>query len=104
MTIDDYADWAAKIARPAAADAVNPGHLAYLGPGLAAEAGEVGGVIKKRLRDGVRTPDRLADELGDVAYDWANLCVAAGRRPSEILDRSVRKTEGKLACEGSAIA
>jgi len=50
---------------------------------------------KKFLRDGVWSPERVADELGDVAYYWARLCLAAGYQPSDILQMSVQKIEAK---------
>jgi NTP pyrophosphatase (non-canonical NTP hydrolase) len=83
MTIDEYADWAAGIAGVVA----SPGNdkLAYLGLGLAGEAGEVAEAIKKLLRDGKLNQDHFVEELGDVVYYWACLCVAAGHRPSDLL-------------------
>ena len=94
MTMEEYADWAASAARVT----TDPGEskLSYLGLGLSAEAGEVADVIKKWLRDG--KPDRAAliDELGDVAYYWACLCVAAGQNPADLLAQSRKKIEGRL--------
>jgi len=50
MTIDEYAAWAATLGRaPLNADKEM---LAYLGLGLAGEAGEVADRLKKFLRDG----------------------------------------------------
>ena len=115
MDIDDYATWAAANAgrRPpletgdeSAPEPVRPQHesrsarrerLAYLGLGLAGESGEVVELIKKYLRNDLWPTDRVSDELGDVAYYWACLCVANGRTPSEILDESVAKIEAKRA-------
>src|SRR5215475_10442055 len=95
MTIDDYADWAATVAKvtpPATSD-----RLSYLGLGLAGEAGEVADHIKKLLRDGRLDQAALADELGDVIYYWACLCAAMGRPPSELLVASKAKIEGRIA-------
>ncbi len=95
MTIDDYAEWAADVAKVAkVAKAPMTERLAYLGLGLTAEAGEVADHIKKLLRDG-----RLdqPDELGDVIYYWACLCAAAGKKPSEVLAASRSRIERKLA-------
>lgn len=58
------------------------------GLGFASEIGEVAGVLTRWLRDGEWRPDRLADELGDVAYYWARLSVVAGVAPSTLLARS----------------
>jgi NTP pyrophosphatase (non-canonical NTP hydrolase) len=100
MTIDEYAAWAAGIPRgsPAAGTPADDLlYLAYLGLGLAGEAGEVVEHVKKRLRDGTWDPDRMAEELGDVVYYWACLCVAAGRSPSAVLAASAAKIEARLA-------
>jgi NTP pyrophosphatase (non-canonical NTP hydrolase) len=94
MTIDDYSDWAAATAniwmQPTAE------RLSYLGLGLAAESGEVADHIKKLLRDGRLDQAALIDELGDVVYYWACLCVASGKKPSEVLAASQSKIRRKI--------
>ena len=95
MTIDDYADWAATVAKvtpPATSE-----RLSYLGLGLAAESGEVADHVKKLLRDGRLDEAAIADELGDVVYYWACLCAALGRKPSEVLAASRAKIVANLA-------
>ncbi len=95
MTIDDYAVWAATVAKVTA----NPGNgkLSYLGLGLSAESGEVADHIKKLLRDGKWDKRAMIEELGDVIYYWCSLCVASGQKPSELLAKSKEKIEGRLA-------
>jgi len=100
MDIDDYAAWAAGVARVSAADQPDRERLSYLGLGLAGETGEAVEHIKKLLRDGVWRADAFADELGDVAYYWAALCVAAGRNPSDVLAASKAKIEGRIGKKG----
>ena len=95
MTIQEYADWAAAVAG-VTADA-SESKMSYLGLGLSAEAGEVADVIKKWLRDGKLDRAALIDELGDVAYYWTCLCVAAGQNPADLLAQSRRKIEVRLA-------
>jgi NTP pyrophosphatase (non-canonical NTP hydrolase) len=95
MSIDEYAAWAsaiARVSRPPTSE-----RLSYLGLGLAAEAGEVADHIKKFLRDRKLDEPAMIDELGDVVYYWACLCVAAGRKPSEVLAASKSKIERKVA-------
>ncbi len=94
MTIDDYADWAASVGGIAAQPAER---LSYLGLGLAAEAGEVADHIKKLLRDGRLDQTALLDELGDVVYYWARLCMEAGAKPSDVLAASRSKITRKIA-------
>jgi NTP pyrophosphatase (non-canonical NTP hydrolase) len=94
MTIDDYAKWAATVAKVTAAP--DPTKLSYLGLGLAAESGEVADHIKKLLRDGKLDRAALIEELGDVIYYWACLCAAAGEAPSELLAKSREKIAGRV--------
>jgi NTP pyrophosphatase (non-canonical NTP hydrolase) len=95
MTIDEYASWAATLGKyPLSADREM---LSYLGLGLAGESGEVADRIKKFLRDGEWDAQKLAEELGDVIYFWACLCLCAGRQPSQVLEASRRKIEARAA-------
>ena len=95
MTIEEYADWAASVAGVTADP--DRSKLSYLALGLSAEAGEVADVIKKWLRDGQLDGAALIDELGDVAYYWTCLCVAAGQNPAELLAQSRCKIEMRRA-------
>jgi NTP pyrophosphatase (non-canonical NTP hydrolase) len=89
MTIDEYAAWVSTLGeQPLNA---NREMLAYLGLGLAGEAGEVADLLKKFLRDGKWDAEGLAEELGDVIYFWACLCLVAGKPPSQVLEASRRK-------------
>lgn len=94
MTMEEYAQWAASVAGVTAESSESK--LSYLGLGIAAEAGEVADVIKKWLRDGKLDRAALRDELGDVAYYWACLCVASGQNPADLLAQSRRKIEARL--------
>jgi NTP pyrophosphatase (non-canonical NTP hydrolase) len=100
MLVDDYADWAATIRGTHGGSDPQTAEMSYLGLGLAGECGEVVELVKKLLRDGKLDSDHLCEELGDVAYYWARLCVAAGKSPSEILDRSQAKIDARLAESG----
>ncbi len=60
MTIDDYAAWAATIAK--VDEHPSNERLSYLGLGLAGEAGEVAEHIKKLLRDDWLDKAGLVDE------------------------------------------
>ena len=94
MDIDEYAAWAATIAKVEE----HPGHerLSYLGLGLASESGEVADHIKKLLRDDWLDKAGLVDELGDVIYYWACLCAATRQRPSDVLKASAAKINRRL--------
>ena len=95
MTIDEYAAWAATIAK--VDEHPSNERLSYLGLGLAGESGEVAEHIKKLLRDSWLDQAGLVDELGDVIYYWACLCAASGSKPSEVLLASKFKIERKVA-------
>ena len=68
MTLDEYVAWAAGGGGRRHAGAPPGRTLLELGLGFASEVGEVAGVLTRWLRDGELERDRLADELGDVAY------------------------------------
>jgi NTP pyrophosphatase (non-canonical NTP hydrolase) len=94
MTIDEYAAWAASVAKVDK----NPSNerLSYLGLGLAGESGEVAEHIKKLLRDDWLDKAGLVEELGDVIYYWACLCAATGQEPSELLKSSAAKIKRRI--------
>ncbi|OAF13874.1 MULTISPECIES: nucleoside triphosphate pyrophosphohydrolase family protein [Bradyrhizobium] len=95
MTIDEYAAWAATIAK--VEEHPSNERLSYLGLGLAGESGEVADHIKKLLRDGWLDQAGLVDELGDVIYYWACLCAATGQTPSELLKKSAARINRRLS-------
>jgi NTP pyrophosphatase (non-canonical NTP hydrolase) len=97
MTIDEYVEWARSAGPDKTAPDANAEHLAFLALGLVGDAGEVADLLRKRLRDGILDRDHLAYELGDVLYHWARLCAVTGIAPSELLDRSRRNIEARLA-------
>ena len=70
--------------------------IAYLGLGLAGEAGESADCIKKILRtrdpqDQDRQTDKLLYEMGDVMWYWINLCGVFGFDPEEVLRMNIAK-------------
>ncbi|MSP88184.1 MAG: pyrophosphatase [Alphaproteobacteria bacterium] len=99
MTIDEYAAGAAGVAavRMKPAERTDERELLHLALGLAGEAGEIADHLKKSLRGETWDRDRLAGELGDAIYQWARLCTLAGCSPSEVLDRSTRAIEARIA-------
>ena len=95
MTIDEYAAWAATVAK--VDEHPSNERLSYLGLGLAGEAGEVAEHIKKLLRDDWLDKAGLVEELGDVIYYWACLCAATGQQPSELLKASAAKINRRIS-------
>ena len=103
MTIDEYSQWAAAVAKPAGLG-TRFEVLAYLALGLIGEAGEVADTIRRQIREGALNEDRLVYELGDLVYHWACLCAELGRPPSEMLQQSQRNIDARLAAGKSATA
>lgn len=68
--------------------------LEYLTLGLASEAGEVSGVVKKYIRkdnDLDTAKEKLVKELGDVMWYWARLCDELGLNPEEVMEQNINK-------------
>ena len=102
MTIDEYTQWAASMPRPHHGSRAE--RLAYIGLGLAGEAGEVADTIRRSMRDGKLEEERLVYELGDLVYHWACLCSEMGQSSSTLLARSRQQIEARFAARKSSIA
>jgi NTP pyrophosphatase (non-canonical NTP hydrolase) len=97
VTLDEYVAWAAGLDVTRRGAVAQDRMLVEVGLGFASEIGEVVGVLTRWLRDGELRRDRLADELGDVAYYWARLCGVAGVVPSTLLANSRAHVEWRRA-------
>lgn len=83
--------------------------LSYLGLGLASEAGEVAGKLKKVLRDegGAVTMNKkseLADEISDVMWYISEIATHLGFNLEAIAERNVKKLRDRAergALQGS---
>jgi NTP pyrophosphatase (non-canonical NTP hydrolase) len=75
----------------------------YVALGLASEAGEVAGKIKKQIRDGAgwtgeqREDHRRAvlDEIGDVLWYCAELCTVYGAQLGDVMRANIEKLESR---------
>jgi NTP pyrophosphatase (non-canonical NTP hydrolase) len=97
MTLDEYVTWAAGLDKNQGAGVPEARALREVGLAFASEIGEVAGILLKWLGDDERWSDELADELGDVAYYWARLCLVTGLAPSTLLARSRAHIEWRRA-------
>lgn len=97
MTLDEYVTWAAGLTKSQPTGVPEERTLREVGLAFAREIGEVAGALVKCPHDDNRWRDELADELGDVAYYWARLCVVAGVVPSTLLARSRAHIEWRRA-------
>lgn len=96
MNFDDYQNAARKTALYADAYRVT-----YPALGLASEAGEVAGKVKKVLRDrdgdfGEEQIAAIRDELGDVLWYVATLAADLGLKLDEIAEGNVEKLRSRL--------
>jgi NTP pyrophosphatase (non-canonical NTP hydrolase) len=101
MTLDEYAQWAATIAKPGAS---RNERLTYLALALIGEVGEACDNIKNLIRDGKHDEDYLVYELGDLIYYWTCLCAELGQAPSDMLAKSRTNIEARLAERAADIA
>lgn len=69
--------------------------ITYLALGLAGEAGELAGKVKKLLRDGEFDADHAGAELGDVLWYLARLADVIGFDLSTIAQRNVDKLRSR---------
>ena len=70
--------------------------LEYLALGLASEAGEVAGKVKKLIRDGEMSVEDLAKELGDVVWYVSQLCTELDLYFSDVMGLNVGKLSDRL--------
>lgn len=72
--------------------------LMYLGLGLASEAGEVAGVIKKAYRDGIHLDlqDKMIAEIGDVFWYLIRLCDAMKLNPEDVISMNMDKLRNRM--------
>lgn len=100
ITFDSYQHLASKTAIYPKERAVE-----YVALGLASEAGEVAGKIKKQIRDGAswngeqREAHRQAilAELGDVLWYIAELCTNYDVHLSDVAEDNLRKLKARAA-------
>ena len=96
MRASDYQLWTDKTAQyPKDAGVI------YTTIGLANEAGEALGVVKKMMRDdkGVLTEEKrtkLIAEIGDVAWYMARVCTELGIAMEDVFDLNVEKLEDRM--------
>jgi NTP pyrophosphatase (non-canonical NTP hydrolase) len=97
ISLDEFTAWVLAADGPGSADPLHGQSIWAVGLALAGDAGEVVECIRKVMRGVDGSREILAGELGDVWRYWTRLCVAAGRRPGELLTRSREKIEERLS-------
>jgi len=72
--------------------------IEYLALGLVSEAGEVAGVVKKKLRDNTYSLEfeqKMVKELGDVCWYLARLLDELDLSLEEVLDANISKLSSR---------
>ena len=85
MKLDEYQKEAFKTAKE------NAKNLNYMVLGLASEAGEVAGKLKKRIRDNVFDKNAFLSEVGDVLWYIAGICSICDVTLSDIAKSNINK-------------
>lgn len=70
--------------------------IEYVALGLASEAGEVAGKIKKKIRDGVFDRSALAHELGDILWYVARLADELDIDLADVFEMNIEKLQSRL--------
>ncbi len=91
MNLNEYTRRTESTAVYPSAGKRNWDELAYLSLGLMSEAGEVAGKIKKLHRDNFIKVEDVVDEVGDVFWYLARLCIALDIDPETVLQRNFLK-------------
>jgi NTP pyrophosphatase (non-canonical NTP hydrolase) len=91
MTLDDYQQAALRTTNPA----LTPDErLLDAAAGLAEEAGELLGLVRKRVfQQRESTPERFAEELGDVLWCAAVTADTLGLSLTDVAQANLRKLE-----------
>jgi NTP pyrophosphatase (non-canonical NTP hydrolase) len=89
--LKDYNEFTKTTAIYPTALAYDESEAMYLALGLADEAGEVAGKIKKLFRDGHLDPEALTKELGDVLWYLTRLSDWNGVTLEEIMLKNTEK-------------
>lgn len=111
MNLDDYQRWTSSTATYPEVDQQTERELNYCVLGLAGEAGEVAGALKKAIRKGTvkldanvyasglptEVIDKIIDECGDTLWYLARVAKTLGISLSELADINVAKLEKRLA-------
>jgi NTP pyrophosphatase (non-canonical NTP hydrolase) len=90
-TLEEYNEFAKTTAIYPSALSYDTDEALYLALGLADEAGEVAGKIKKLYRDGTFDSDALAKEIGDVMWYLTRLADWNGTDLSNIIRQNMQK-------------
>lgn len=91
-SLDEYAKWTRKMWL---SKNLKERDLTIMTIGLGEEAGEVLGLLKKRVRDGNLDLNNLKKELGDVLYYWAMLCNYFKISPTDVIATNMFKIEDR---------
>ena len=107
MDINKYQEWTLSTAVYPGAGEHSFQEVVYLTLGLASEAGEVAGKLKKIVRGDKVDPEAFVSEVGDCLWYVARLCDNMGITMEQLAEYNVnkleaRKTKDTIQGEGDA--
>ena len=97
MNINDYQKWTISTAVYPGAGKHGFQEMIYLTLGMASEAGEFAGKIKKIVRGDVIDPESVVAEAGDVLWYLARICDNMGIQMEDLAEYNMRKLEERKA-------
>lgn len=95
MDIKKYQEWTLSTAVYPGAGQHNFQEIVYLTLGLASEAGEFAGKLKKIVRGDVVNPESVVAEASDVLWYLARICDNMNITLCDLADYSVSKLEAR---------
>ena len=93
MNINDYQKWSVSVAVYPGAGQHQFNEALYLTLGLASEAGEVAGKVKKIIRGDKVDPFDVVSEMSDVLWYLTRLCDNLGMTVEDLADVNFAKLE-----------
>ena len=95
MNINEYQKWTMSTAVYPGAGEQGLKECVYLTLGIASEAGEVAGKLKKFVRGDQPDPEGFLSEMGDVLWYLARLCDNIGITMEDLADYNYKKLEAR---------
>lgn len=96
ITFDKYSDWVVFRWMHQPNKKLDKDDHYIMATGVGEEVGEVQGLLKRWIRDGQLSREKLVKECGDVLYYLTRIMRAHNIMPSEALTENMIKVEGRL--------
>lgn len=97
MNINEYQNWTLTTAQYQGAGTHSFEEIVYLTLGLASEAGEVAGKLKKIIRGDRVEPEAFVSEVGDVLWYLVRICDNLNITLEQLADLNAAKLQQRVA-------